>query len=144
MSPSIVQFNPHPRFHEALPQDQKPKLTVDTGRGADPTLGRLFGVKLVNTGKVPITVTEIYLLLGKDEEGNEIRAYPPSFSLGSTGGSSLPCKLEAGDPASFNTPLNQLQNDLRSHGFDNEAKITLIAKDSLNNTYEKKDRVTLG
>lgn len=125
-------------------KDQRSSLKLETGYGIDPRHGHLFSVKLVNTGKVPVTATEIYLLLGEDEEGNERRAYMPTLATGGIGSSSLPCRLDSGEPANFHTPLEQLRNDLHSEGFEQEARVTVVAKDSIGNVYEGPANFRLG
>ena len=117
------------------PLAESPKMKVETGFGVDPSVGRLFGVNLVNIGKVPITVTEIYLLLGQDNEA-ETRIYMPALVTGLINGVSLPCRLDPGDPQSFLHPEAPLHSDLRSQGYEKEANLNAIIRDSLGNSYE--------
>jgi len=117
------------------PLAELPSLDVETGFGVDPNVGPLFGVKAVNSGSVPITITEIYLLLGW-EDGAEKRMYMPTLATGAINGVSLPCRLEPGDPRSFVQAREPLRDDLRSQGYERDAKLTLVVKDSLGNSYE--------
>lgn len=117
------------------PLAERPSLDVETGFGFDPSVGRLFGVKVVNSGKIPITITEIYLLLGI-EDGNEKRMYMPALATGLINGTSLPCRLEPGDPQNFVQAQEPLRDDLRSNGYERNARLTLVVKDSLGNSYQ--------
>ena len=117
------------------PLAERPSLDVETGFGFDPSVGRLFGVKVVNSGKIPITITEIYLLLGI-EDGNEKRMYMPALATGLINGTSLPCRLEPGDPQNFVQAQEPLRDDLRSNGYERNARLTLVVKVSLGNSYQ--------
>ncbi len=114
---------------------EQPSLKVETGFGIDPSVGRLFGVQVVNSGRVPITITEIYLLLGS-EDGAERRIYMPALVTGAINGVSLPCRLEPGDPQSFVQAQEPLRENLRLHGYERNVPLTLVVKDSLGNSYQ--------
>jgi hypothetical protein len=98
-------------------------------------VGSLFGVQLVNSGKVPFTVTEIYILLGRND-GAERRLYMPALATGQINGVRLPSRLDPGDTRSFVQAREQLHSDLREQGFEEDTKLIVVAKDSLGNSYD--------
>lgn len=124
-------------------KDQRPSLRLESGFGIQPGM-QWFSIKATNTGKVPITATEIYLMLGENEQGEEQRLYMPALATGYAGGASLPCRLESGEPGNFYTSLEEVRRGLREAGFTGDTKVTARAKDSLGNTYDTTTTFRLG
>lgn len=101
--------------------DKRRTLKVSGGYAVisgDPRGEYWYSIEAVNPGQVPIKVRQFYIGLGKGEK----LAFGPPAAIYSE---PLPLRLETGDNVSCFILGPKLKQELREHGYEEKADVTL-------------------
>ncbi len=132
MKRAVSLFNLYLRW-----RDNRGRLRIEKSEGFRTLMPDtpLMVLNIANSGKVPITVSSIYLELRGDQ-----RMVLPYLASGYEG-KEIPARLEPGEPALYYHDIREIARSLLEAGYNGSAKLKVVAEDGLGKRHKKSIKI---
>ncbi len=118
-------------------RDNRARLRIEKSEGFRTLMPDtpLMVFNVANAGKVPVTVSSIYLALRGDRN-----LWLPDLRSGDEG-KNIPCRLEPGEPALFFHDLQEIARSLVEEGYRGTIRAKVVVQDGLGRKHKKRIKI---